>query len=86
MDKVINAKELRASLTRVLLEVKRGGTFTLIYRSQPVARIVPLAGSLPAPLADLRDDPIYRAPAVGRSRDGRSSEDHDLLLYRGSGR
>ena len=29
----------------------------------------------------LSDDPIYRATAIGRSSDGLTSVDHDLILY-----
>jgi hypothetical protein len=27
------------------------------------------------------DDPIYGAPAVGRSKDGFTAKEHDLILY-----
>lgn len=35
MDKTINAKELRASLPRIVERVRRGERFTVLYRSRP---------------------------------------------------
>jgi endo-1,4-beta-xylanase len=77
----INAKELRGSLPRVVEQVRKGARFTVIYRSRPAFRIVPLedARELRTPLAS---DPLFRAGAVGRSSDGRSARDHDETLYR----
>lgn len=86
MDRTINAKQLRGSLPDTVKRVRRGESFTVLYRSRPAFRIVPVdprgeAREIALPLAE---DPIYRAPGVGRSRDGLSSADHDRLLY-GSG-
>jgi len=80
MTILINAKQLRASLPAVVERVRKGTRFTVIYRSRPAFQIVPVnqtehvAGELP-------DDPLYRAGAVGRSRDGRSAAEHDARLY-----
>jgi prevent-host-death family protein len=80
MDRTINAKELRASLPRIVDRVRRGERFTVIYRSRPALRLVPVSdealGSGP-----LEDDPMYRASAVGASSDGLDSRDHDRILY-----
>lgn len=76
----INAKRLRASLPEVVERVRKGARFTVIYRSRPAFQIVPVndLGQTPAALAD---DPLFQAPAVGRSSDGRKAADHDALLY-----
>ena len=80
MQRIINTKELRASLPKIVEGVKRGEQFTVLYRSRPAFRIVPLGDedrvSLP-----LSKDPLYRAGAVGESRDGLTSVDHDSALY-----
>lgn len=81
MKSAINAKELRASLPRVVEEVRRGARFTVIYRSRPAFRIVPLDDEVESP-GPLEADPLYRAGPVGRSVDGSSAADHDALLYR----
>ena len=76
----INATELRASLLRVVCRVRRGKSVTVTYRGRPAFQVVPLASvreSYP-----LETDPLFRAPAVGGSREGRSAADHDALLYR----
>ena len=80
MNVPINAKRLRASLPDVVERVRRGTRFTVIYRSRPAFQIVPVNDSEEAPVA-LADDPLYRAPALGRSSDGRRAADHDQLLY-----
>jgi antitoxin (DNA-binding transcriptional repressor) of toxin-antitoxin stability system len=80
MDRTINAKELRASLPRIVERVRRGERFTVLYRSRPSLRIVPVTdealGDLP-----LEEDPLYRAKAVGASSDGLTAGDHDRILY-----
>jgi antitoxin (DNA-binding transcriptional repressor) of toxin-antitoxin stability system len=82
MNTLISAKELRASLPKLVRQIQRGARFTVLYRSRPVFQIVPTnAGAGTA--SDLDEDPLYRAPAVGRSRDGRRAADHDAVLYTG---
>ena len=39
MDRVINAKELRSSLPRIVERVRRGERFTVVYRSRPALRL-----------------------------------------------
>lgn len=80
MNVPINAKRLRASLPEVVERVRRGTRFTVIYRSRPAFQIVPVNEAEQAPVA-LTNDPLYRAPAVGRSSDGRTAADHDAVLY-----
>ena len=80
MNTVINAKQLRASLPDVVERVRRGTRFTVLYRSRPAFQVVPVdAGSTPQ--CALAEDPLYRAKPLGRSTDGRSASEHDLLLY-----
>ena len=81
MNIPINAKRLRASLPDVVERVRKGTRFTVIYRSRPAFQIVPVNEGEHADLP-LIDDPLYHAPAVGRSKDGRAAADHDLVLYR----
>ncbi len=80
MEKVINAKTLRAELGQILRRVRKGERFTIVYRSRPVGQIVPLEerGFVPE---DLEDDPVYRAGPVGKSKDGKTAADHDEFLY-----
>jgi prevent-host-death family protein len=80
MSITINAKELRASLPKLVERVRRGARFTVLYRSRPAFRIVPI-DEAEAPLTPLDQDPLYRARAVGRSTDGRTAADHDAVLY-----
>ena len=81
MNVPINAKRLRATLPDVVERVRKGTRFTVIYRSRPAFQIVPVddEGSASSALAD---DPLYRAQPVGSSGDGRTSVDHDAVLYR----
>jgi prevent-host-death family protein len=80
MRTAISTKELRASLPKVVRRVLRGERITVLYRSRPAFRIVPVdePDTQPVPL---EADPLYRAHPVGRSRDGRQAVDHDAVLY-----
>ena len=80
MNVSINAKRLRAMLPDVVERVRRGTRFTVIYRSRPAFQIVPVNDAGDASVS-LTDDPLYRAKAVGSSTDGRTSIDHDAVLY-----
>ena len=80
MNVPINAKRLRATLPDVVERVRKGTRFTVIYRSRPAFQIVPVDDQ-GSPLIALGDDPLYRARPVGASTDGRTSVDHDALLY-----
>ena len=80
MNVPINAKKLR-TLPDVVKRVREGTRFTVIYRSQAAFQIVPVNESDQTPVS-LVDDPLYRAPAVGRSTDGRAAVDPDFILYR----
>jgi antitoxin (DNA-binding transcriptional repressor) of toxin-antitoxin stability system len=81
MNITINAKELRASLPKLVERVRRGARFTVLYRSRRAFQIVPIDESETRP-APLEAEPLYRARPVGRSRDGKTAADHDATLYR----
>ena len=76
----INTTELRARLSSIIDRVKRGGSFLVLHRSRPAFQIVP-PNSHHHSLPPLEQEPLYRARAVGRSKDGLRAEDHDRILY-----
>lgn len=80
MKNVLNVKELRSSLSEIIKRVRQGDRFTVLYRSKPAFRIIPVeAGEdITVPLSE---DPLYQARGVGRSSDGLTARDHDALLY-----
>jgi antitoxin (DNA-binding transcriptional repressor) of toxin-antitoxin stability system len=80
MNVPINAKRLRSTLPDVVERVRKGTRFTVIYRSRPAFQIVPVDDQGTIPIA-LADDTLYRAQPVGASDDGRTSADHDAILY-----
>jgi antitoxin (DNA-binding transcriptional repressor) of toxin-antitoxin stability system len=80
MNTVINAKELRARLPKVVQQVRRGMRFTVLYRSRPAFQVVPVQAP-DQTVGEAKDDPLYQAKALGRSGDGRSAADHDEVLY-----
>ena len=80
MNTTINAKELRASLPKLVDRVRKGARFTVIYRSRPAFQIVPVDETA-APLSKLESDSLYHAGPVGRSADGRTAAEHDTVLY-----
>ena len=49
-------------------------------RSRPAFQIVPPTDR-PGSLPPLESDPIYRAGALGQSKDGLRASDHDRVLY-----
>lgn len=81
MNIIISAKELRASLPKLVERVRRGARFTVLYRSRPAFRIVPVDEAEASPVP-LEQDPLYRARAVGRSNDHSKAAEHDAFLYR----
>jgi prevent-host-death family protein len=82
MNITINAKQLRASLAKLVERVRRGARFTVLYRSRRAFQIVPI-DEADTPRGALQADPLYRAKAVGRSTDGKVAADHDVILYGG---
>lgn len=80
MEQIINAQELRGALQQVVEGVRQGHRYTVLYRSRPAFRIIPIEEA-DRVLGPISDDPLYQAEAVGESADGRAAADHDLLLY-----
>lgn len=81
MERTINAKQLRACLPETVARVRRGERLTVLYRSRPAFRIVPVDDDAQGRLPPLAEDPVYRAGALFRSSDGRLAADHDGILY-----
>lgn len=67
-------------MPRVVEAVRKGARFTVLYRSRVAFEIVP-PGWVEKPALPLSRDPLYRARAVGSSRDGSSGRNHDADLY-----
>ena len=80
MNTTINAKELRASLPELVERVRKGARFTVLYRSRPAFRIVPIDDT-PGELCPLEEDPIYKAKPLCRSKGRPTAADHDEVLY-----
>jgi prevent-host-death family protein len=78
---VINTKQLRAALKEVIEGVTRGRRYTVLYRSRPAFRIVPVQEADHAEPTPLERDPLYRAGALGSSGTGDLGERHDEILY-----
>jgi antitoxin (DNA-binding transcriptional repressor) of toxin-antitoxin stability system len=80
METIINTKELRATLSKIVERIRLGEQFTVLYRSRPAFRIVPVdeKNHMTIPL---EKDPLYRARALGASSDGLNSESHNVFLY-----
>lgn len=76
----INTKELRSGLGRIVERARKGASFLVLHRSRPAFQIVP-ADARQDQLSPLEEDAIYRAGALGRSKDGLRAADHDRLLY-----
>ena len=79
MSSIINTNTLRHELARIVERVRKGEDFTVFHRSRPVFRIVPVNGAVE--FENIEDDPLYKAEAVGRSKDGLTAADHDRILY-----
>ena len=80
-EKTINAKELRTSLPKIVSRLQKGDRYTVLYRSRPAFRLVPVKPAPQPTGTSLDDEPLYGAPAIGRSTDGAGSSDHDSFLY-----
>ena len=80
MGKVINIRQLRSQLSSVVQQVRAGERFTVLYRSRPAFRIVPVDDLASEP-TDLQEDPLYRAAPLGKSASGDVSKRHDEILY-----
>ena len=78
----INTKQLRTGLGSIIERVRRGASFLVLHRSRPAFQIVPPTDR-PGSLPSLESDPIYRAGALGQSKDGLAcSRSRSSVLYR----
>lgn len=80
MNITINAKELRAQLPKLVERVRKGARFTVIYRSRPAFRIVPV-DETPEKLCPLEEDPLYRAKPLCNVPGPPYADDHDKVVY-----
>ncbi len=80
MSSTITVTQLRTSLRKVVARVRRWNRITVTYRGRPAFLIVPVVGA-PGRAGRLVENPLYRARALGRSTDGLTAADHDLILY-----
>ena len=81
MRHTINTKELRSTLSSIVERVRRGEHFTVLYRSRPAFRIVPVEAD-EENLLPLQQDSLYGAESVGTSTDGLNAAEHDAFLYK----
>lgn len=77
---IINTRQLREEMPRVVNSVRRGKRFLVLHRSRPAFELSP-PGPAVQPLPALEDDPVYAWTGVGASQDGLRAADHDRLLY-----
>lgn len=80
MATVINTKQLRQRLGEIVRGARKGARYTVLYRSRPAFDILPV-GARAAPTAPIEEEPLFGAPALGRSRNGRAARDHDRIAY-----
>jgi antitoxin (DNA-binding transcriptional repressor) of toxin-antitoxin stability system len=80
MNTIISAKELRASLPAVVEKVRRGASFTVVYRHRPAFQVVPVDQTR-REVGDLQRDPLYHAKPLCCSTDGLRAANHNSILY-----
>jgi antitoxin (DNA-binding transcriptional repressor) of toxin-antitoxin stability system len=77
---IINTKQLRLELPRIMRRIAEGQRYLVLHRSSPAFEIIP-PSSNPQQFPPLEEDPIMQLGSLGKSTDGVSSADHDKLLY-----
>jgi antitoxin (DNA-binding transcriptional repressor) of toxin-antitoxin stability system len=80
-DVLINVKELRNTLAKIIEGARRGRKYTVLYRSRPAFRIVPAGDPSPSCDINIEQDPLYRMSALGSSASGDLAENHDEIIY-----
>jgi len=80
-DVVINTKQLRSTLRQIIEAVMQGTSYTVLYRSRPAFRIVPVEKVRPVQDGQLSRDPLFGARALGHSEDGDLGPRHDEIIY-----
>jgi antitoxin (DNA-binding transcriptional repressor) of toxin-antitoxin stability system len=77
---IINTKQLREDLGRVVRRAREGRRFLVLHRSKPAFELGP-----PSPasqeLPPLETDPVFRMAPLGATTDGLSASEHDRVLY-----
>ncbi len=81
MSTTINAKQMRADLPDLVKRIGKGESFTVLYRSRPAFKLVPVNNLLASDLPQLENDPLYQAPPLGASGKKHLAAEHDRHLY-----
>ena len=77
---IINTRQLREEMPRVVQSVRKGKRFLVLHRSRPAFELGP-AGPASVPLPPLTEDPVFGWEGVGASEDGLRAADNDRVLY-----
>lgn len=77
---IINTRQLREEMPRVVRSVRKGKRFLVLHRSRPAFELAPPEPSA-QPLPPLEEDPVFGWDGVGGSEDGLRAADHDRVLY-----
>jgi hypothetical protein len=77
---MINAKQLRLTLPKIVKKIQNGSSFTVLYRSKPAFRMIGMDDAS-VELSPFKSDSLYKAGAVGKSSERNLSVNHDQILY-----
>ena len=77
---IINTRQLREEMPRVVNSVRKGKRFLVLHRSRPAFELSP-PEPVSRPLLPLDEDPVFGWDGVGASEDGLRAADHDRVLY-----
>jgi antitoxin (DNA-binding transcriptional repressor) of toxin-antitoxin stability system len=77
---IINTRQLREEMPRVVNSVRHGKRFLVLHRSRPAFELGPPEPTS-QPLPPLEEDPVFGWSGVGASEDGLRAADHDRVLY-----
>jgi antitoxin (DNA-binding transcriptional repressor) of toxin-antitoxin stability system len=77
---IINTRQLREEMPRVVKSVRNGKRFLVLHRSRPAFELAP-PGPTTQALPPLEEDPVFGWAGVGASEDGLRAADHDRVLY-----
>ena len=77
---IINTRQLREEMPRVVKSVRNGKRFLVLHRSRPAFELSP-PGPAVGPLPPLEEDPVFGWDGVGAAQDGLRAAEHDRVLY-----
>lgn len=77
---IINTKQLRLELPRMIRRIAEGQRYLVLHRSKPTFEIIPHRAE-PTNLPPLGKDPVLQSGELGESADKASGADHDRFLY-----